>query len=121
MSNLNAAEKLRGFIPANVLALSVSTEGAINMFSGGQLIVSWIVFIILIIGLPFYIWFVQKKKEVTAIIIAIISYIILELSMGGPFARTWSESADLIQGIGGILGLIFAILVIPIITAIGDR
>mgnify|MGYP000491650425 CR=1 FL=1 len=119
--SINAAEKLRGFIPANVLALSVSSEGAINMFSSGQVIASWVVFCILLIGLPFYIWFVQRKKEVTALIIAILSFIILELSMGGPFARTWSDAADLIQGIGGLLGLIFAVLVIPIISAIGNR
>lgn len=110
-------DALRKHIPSNILALAIGCEGAINMLKdnpSAQIGLSWGVFALCVIGIPLSMWLYDGNKKWVQITCAVTSFIILELTMGGPFVRTWSESGQLIHVIGTLLTMVFVGLFAPL-------
>jgi hypothetical protein len=109
----DTASKIIKYIPAEITAAYVAAEASVESVTSWQL--EWIIFGILLLFTPFYIWRVATvtisernanmtpkmnktgatlKKEVVPwkqILIGMGAFILWVFALGGPFAATWPD------------------------------
>jgi hypothetical protein len=133
----DTASKIIKYIPAEITAAYVAAEASVKSVTSPEL--EWIIFGILLLFTPFYIWRVAtvtiserdtnmqfktvgtgtaatpKMKEVVPwkqILIGIGAFILWVFALGGPFAATWPT---LYHAEYGSVALILYTVLIPII------
>lgn len=82
--------KVIKYIPTEIVTVYVTLEGIIRASSQAPNGVYWMVFIILLILTPIYMWRItnqaDQKPAWDQIIVAFFSFIIWAMALGGPFA-----------------------------------
>jgi hypothetical protein len=106
--------KLLKYIPAEIVAAFLFIDGLIKSLSQPSAVVFWIVFIVLLILTPLYMWRVttepDKPAAVAQIIIATFGFFVWVFAIGGPF----STLGWYLPVYGSILLVVYT-LVIPIV------
>jgi len=111
----NYMAKLFKFIPAEIVVAFVTIDGIIRSITQISTWFYWIIFFLLLILTPLYIWRVttesNKPPAVMQIIISTIAFIIWVFTLGGPFHYlSWY------QPIYGAVLLPIYTLIIPIVV-----
>ena len=137
----DAKSKIMKYIPAEITAAYVAAEASVKSVTSPTL--EWIIFSILLLFTPLYLWRVgtetiTKKKAIldtagnitaldyvgqdkkipwTQIIVGIGAFILWVFALGGPFAATWptSPSPATYHSEYGAVALILYTVLIPII------
>lgn len=84
------ASKLLKYIPAEIVAGFVAIDGIIKSVTDVPAAVGWIVFLVLLVLTPFYIWRVtteaDKSLAVAQIAVSTIAFFVWVFAVGGPFS-----------------------------------
>ncbi len=102
--------KVIKYIPTEIIAAYVTLEGIINASNQAPAGAYWMVFVILLILTPLYVWRItnqaHQKPAWDQIIVSFFSFIIWVMALGGPFATlSWYQP-------------IYPALLLPIFTLI---
>lgn len=104
------ADKILKYLPGEAVALYLTAIGLISA-AKDQIpfdIMTWIVFIGVLIVLPIYLWKAQSVKVWIQIAITMVAYVLWVLTVGGPFAQfSWYNP------VYGALGVLFFTFVVP--------
>ena len=107
--------KLIKYIPADIVAAFVVLDGILRSAAQVPTEVYWIVFFVLLILTPLYIWRVttepNKPPAIAQILISTISFFVWVFALGGPFTHL-----DWYQPVYGALVLPIFTLAIPIVV-----
>ncbi|NLO41372.1 MAG: hypothetical protein GX115_18145 [Ruminiclostridium sp.] len=102
--------KVIKYIPTEIIAAYVTLEGIINASNQAPAGAYWMVFVILLVLTPLYVWRItnqaHQKPAWDQIIVSFFSFIIWVMALGGPFATlSWYQP-------------IYPALLLPIFTLI---
>jgi hypothetical protein len=82
--------RLLKYIPAEVVAVYLTLDGIVRS-AANQLPQKpwlWIIFVILLIGTPIYLWRITKVTKKVQLIISTLSFAVWIFALGGAFATT---------------------------------
>ena len=110
-------DALRKHIPGGILGAYITCEGIISPIQddGAKMGISWAVFAACLVYIPLWMIFADKNKDWLQILFAGLSFIILVLTMGGPFGRTFEDPNGIIPAVGGILAVLFTGIIGPLV------
>jgi len=104
------ADKIIKYLPGEAVALYVTGIGLITA-AKDQIpfdIMTWVIFIGLLVTLPIYLRYTQKVKYWMQIAISTLAYVLWVLTLGGPFAQfSWYHP------VYGSLGVLFFTFLVP--------
>ena len=107
--------KLIKYIPAEIVAAFVVVDGILRSAPQVPTAVYWIIFLVLLIFTPLYIWRVttepNKPPAIAQILISTSSFFVWVFALGGPFSYL-----DWYQPVYGALVLPIFTLLIPIVV-----
>lgn len=84
--------RLLKYIPAEVVAVYLTLEGIVKSAADQQIWLLWVIFGLLLIGTPLYLWRVAKVPRKVQLSISTIAFAVWIFALGGPFAsQTWYE------------------------------
>ena len=110
----NYISRLFKYIPSEIVAIYLSIDTIFKSTNITQCILhtlSWIVFLVLLILTPFYLWRVTKVTKTTQLVISTLSFVVWVFALSGPFAfLSWYQPVY-----GSVLLILFTFL-IPIIS-----
>lgn len=102
--------KLIKYIPTEVIALYILIESLVKSAGTVNMSLYWILFAVIIIATPLYLWRIQKVDKYLQLAISTIALIVWVFAIGGPFAyQSWYQPYY-----GGILAALYS-FAIPII------
>jgi hypothetical protein len=83
--------QLLKYIPAEIVAAFVAINGALKSAASVPMPVGWIVFIVLTVITPLYIWRVTKKEDMknakAQIAVSTFAFVFWVFAIGGPFTN----------------------------------
>lgn len=87
--------RLLKFIPAEVVAVYLALDGVVKA-AASQLPhkTLWVVFLVLLIATPLYLWRVAKVTKKAQLVVSTVSFAVWVFTLGGPFAGlSWYQPA----------------------------
>ena len=101
--------RLLKYIPAEMVALWVTTYGIASVDIPFE-IITWLIFIAILVLTPLYLWRLQKVNNKLQLGLSTVSFAVWVFALGGPFALySWYNT------VYGALLLPFITILIPII------
>lgn len=83
------------YIPAEVVAVYVFVQGLISQSNGtgANMTLLWIVFGVVLVLTPLYLWRVQHVGKAVQLLISTVAFAVWVFSLGGPFASlSWYQA-----------------------------
>ena len=111
-SDQNYGEKLLRLIPSEIVAAYIVVTSVIpeNAVKWGYLIIS----IILLITVPFYMWRIQKVKNILQLIITTIAFAVWTYSLNGGALKEWGLYKSWIASVILVLWTLIIPIIIPL-------
>lgn len=108
--------KIIKFIPGESVAAYLGIDQIVHQLDrseGAKQNLLWVVFLVILVGTPFYLRSSQAPKQPTVVQVGItcVAFVIWVASLGGPFVLTW-DAYDTVYASIAILLFTFAVPII---------
>jgi len=106
------ADRLLKYIPSEVIAVYLTVDAILKSATDMRIPVLWVVFLVLLVATPFYLWRVANIVKKDQIAISTLAFIVWVFAMGGPFI-----SLSFYHPVYGAVALPLFTFLVPIYSA----